>query len=113
LGAEVMPNQSLLGALTATLAIFLPGFLLVLALHGAWQNLAAKPKIAGATAGINAAVVGLLLSALYSPVFVSAVLNPMDFAVIVVGFFALRVLQLPILVLVGGFALAGVGLVFI
>lgn len=113
LGAEVMPNQSLLGALTATLAIFLPGFLLVLALHNAWQNLASKPKIAGAAAGINAAVVGLLLSALYNPVFVSAVFNSWDFAVIVLGFFALRVLQLPILVLVAGFALAGIGLSFI
>ena len=113
LGAEVMPNQSLLGALTTTLAIFLPGFLLVLALHNAWQNLASKPKIAGAAAGINAAVVGLLLSALYNPVFVSAVFNSWDFAVIVLGFFALRVLQLPILVLVAGFALAGIGLGFI
>ena len=113
LGAEVMPNQSLLGALTATLAIFLPGFLLVLALHNAWQNLASKPKITGAAAGINAAVVGLLLSALYNPVFVSAVFNSWDFAVIVLGFFALRVLQLPILVLVAGFALAGIGLGFI
>lgn len=100
LGAEIVPNQSFLGALVATLAIFLPGFLLVLALHGAWQNLAAKPKVAGATAGINAAVVGLLLSALYNPVFVSAVLSATDFAVIVLGFFALRVLQLPILLLV-------------
>lgn len=107
LGSEVMPNHSLIGAATATLAIFLPGFLLVLALHRAWQDLASKPKIAGATSGINAAVVGLLLAALYNPVFLSAVLSPLDMAIVIIGFFVLRVLQLPILVLVAGFALTG------
>ena len=92
----------------ATLGIFLPGFLLILAFGDAWESLAKRPKLAGAVAGLNAAVVGLLLAALYQPVFVSAVKLPFHFALIAVGFYALRSLKLPLLVIVGGFALAGI-----
>lgn len=108
LGAEVLSAQPLLGALLATLAIFLPGFLLVLALQGSWETLASKPKVSGAVHGINAAVVGLLLSALYRPVFVSAVLAPLDMGLVIAGFFALRGLKLPIIAVVFGFVIVGV-----
>ncbi|WP_022953589.1 chromate efflux transporter [Leucothrix mucor] len=108
LGAELMSDQPFLGALLATIAIFLPGFLLVLALQGSWETLANKPKVSGAITGINAAVVGLLLPALYSPVFVSAVIAPLDMALVIAGFFALRGLKLPIIAVVFGFAVAGV-----
>uniref|UniRef100_UPI0036F29FE9 chromate efflux transporter n=1 Tax=Marinobacterium arenosum TaxID=2862496 RepID=UPI0036F29FE9 len=107
LGAELQPASPLSGALLATAAIFLPGFLLVLALHGAWQEIARRPLVAGAVWGINAAVVGLLLSALYQPVFVSAVTGPRDIALLAAGLFVLRVLKAPILVLVAGFSAAG------
>ncbi|WP_420597705.1 chromate efflux transporter, partial [Neptuniibacter sp.] len=70
LGAEMMQNLPLIAALIATLGIFLPGFLLVLGLQGSWESLAHRPKVTGAVWGINAAVVGLLLSALYQPVFI-------------------------------------------
>ena len=108
LGAELMSDQPLLGALLATVAIFLPGFLLVLALQGSWETLANQPKVSGAIAGINAAVVGLLLSVLYSPVFISAVIAPLDMALVIAGFFALRGLKLPVIAVVFGFAVAGV-----
>jgi chromate transporter len=108
LGAELMSDQPLLGALLATVAIFLPGFLLVLALQGSWETLANQPKVSGAITGINAAVVGLLLSALYSPVFISAVIAPLDMALVIAGFFALRGLKLPVIAVVFGFAVAGV-----
>ena len=52
-------------------------------------------------AGINAAVVGLLLAALYQPVWQSAVLAPTDLALAAVGFYLLRVQKLPILALAG------------
>ena len=103
-----MSDQPLLGALLATVAIFLPGFLLVLALQGSWETLANQPKVSGAITGINAAVVGLLLSALYSPVFISAVIAPLDMALVIAGFFALRGLKLPVIAVVFGFAVAGV-----
>ena len=107
LGADLLVNSPLMGALIATVAIFLPGFLLVLGFHGAWESLAAKPKVAGAVWGINAAVVGLLMSALYQPVFTSAIVGPVDMAAVIVGFFALRTLKLPIMAVVAGFIAFG------
>lgn len=107
LGAELSPNNPLLGALIATAGVFLPGFLLVLSLQGAWESLAAQPKVAGAAWGINAAVVGLLLSALYQPVFISAVSTPIEMALIILGFFALRTMSIPIVILVLGFGVIG------
>lgn len=109
LGAQLAPATPWLGAGVATLAIFLPGFLLVLALSDAWRALAARPAMAGAVAGINAAVVGLLLAALYQPVFLSAVAGPRDLALVVLGFLALRSGRVPLLVLV--VAMAALGLV--
>lgn len=108
LGAEAFTPQPLLGAVIATAAVFLPGFLLVVSLQGAWESLAARPKVAGAVWGINAAVVGLLLAVLYRPAFQSAVVSPVDFALVVLGFFLLRSVGVPITLLVAGFAGAGV-----
>jgi len=109
LGAQLAPATPWLGAGVATLAIFLPGFLLVLAFSDAWRALAARPAMAGAIAGINAAVVGLLLAALYQPVFLSAVAGPRDLALVVLGFLALRSGRVPLLALV--VAMAALGLV--
>ncbi|MEV3840803.1 chromate efflux transporter [Aeromonas dhakensis] len=99
LGAQLLPATPLGGALLATLALFLPGFLLLWAMGPCWQSWLARPRLAGAVAGINAAVVGLLLAALYQPVWQSAVLTPTDLALATVGFYLLRALRLPILAL--------------
>lgn len=99
LGAQLLPAAPLAGALLATLALFLPGFLLLWALGPCWQSWLAHPRLAGAVAGINAAVVGLLLAALYQPVWQSAVLAPADLALAAVAFYLLRVIRLPILAL--------------
>ena len=107
LGAELWATAPLAGALLATLAIFLPGFLLVLGLQGAWESLAARPAVAGAVWGINAAVTGLLLSALYRPVFSGAVHSAVDMALVIAGFFVLNRLRAPLWTLVAGFALIG------
>jgi len=108
LGAEMTPDQALAGALIAVLGIFLPGFLLIMAFHDTWESLARKSGAAGAVAGVNASVVGLLLAALYQPVFVNAVFSPLDLSLAIVGFFMLRVIRIPILALVTFFAAAGV-----
>lgn len=108
LGASVMPDQALLAALIATLMIFLPGFLLILGLQGYWQQLMKKPRLAAAVAGISAAVAGLLIAALYQPLFTSSVASPLDMALVATGLLALRVLKLPILWLVLGFSLSGI-----
>ena len=96
LGAQLQPETPLLGALSATLALFAPGFLLLWAVGPCWQQWLARPRLAGAVTGINAAVVGLLLAALYQPVWQSAVLAPTDLALAAIGFYLLRVLKLPI-----------------
>jgi chromate transporter len=95
------------GALLATVGIFLPGLLLVLAALPYWQALRARPSMTALLAGVNAAVVGLLASALYSPVWTSAVLSKLDFAIAVIGFFLLTRWRLPPLAVVVLSALAG------
>ena len=108
LGADLSPASPLIGALVATLAIFLPGFLLVLGLYRGWEALSQRPRIAGAIAGLNAAVVGILLAALYDPVFTSSVASTTDMALVIVGFFLLRALKLPVVGLLPFFALIGI-----
>ncbi|WP_375057448.1 chromate efflux transporter [Zobellella sp. DQSA1] len=107
LGAELWPAAPVLGALAATFGVFLPGFLLLLALQHGWQALAARPLMAGAVTGINAAVVGLLLAALYQPVFVSSVTGAPALAAAALGLLALRVFKCPLLVLIPAFMLLG------
>ncbi|WP_421300746.1 chromate efflux transporter [Aeromonas veronii] len=96
LGAQLLPGTPLLGAVSATLALFAPGFLLLWAVGPCWQQWLARPRLAGAVTGINAAVVGLLLAALYQPVWQSAVQVPRDLALAAIGFYLLRVLKLPV-----------------
>ncbi|PTH82192.1 chromate efflux transporter [Aeromonas veronii] len=96
LGAQLQPEMPMIGALSATLALFAPGFLLLWAVGPCWQQWLARPRLAGAVTGINAAVVGLLLAALYQPVWQSAVLVPRDLALAAIGFYLLRVLKLPV-----------------
>lgn len=108
LGFELLTNSPITGAFLATLAVFLPGFLLILIVLKNWQTLASNPSISGAMNGVNAAVVGLLLSALYQPVFQSAVINGIDMALVVLGIYLLKSLKLPILALVTFYSLFGV-----
>jgi chromate transporter len=71
-GVDASP---LFNGILATIAIFLPGFLLVLAVLPWWQQLRLNPPVQRAVAGINAAVVGILLAAWYDPVLTSAIYN--------------------------------------
>jgi len=96
------------GALLATAGIFLPGLLLVLAALPYWQALRAHPSMAALVAGVNAAVVGLLATALYSPVWTSAVLSELDFAIAAIGFILMTRWRVPPLAVVVLCALAGI-----
>lgn len=96
LGALILPTAPVLGASLATLAIFLPGFLLLWALLPCWQSWASSPRLAGAIAAINSAVVGLLLAAFYQPVWQSAVLSTNDMAQVLMGFYLLRGLKVAL-----------------
>ncbi|CAK4066657.1 chromate efflux transporter [Vibrio sp. 16] len=107
IGYELMPQAPISGALIATLGVFLPGFLLLLGVLKNWQSLAQNSKVSGAVNGVNASVVGLLLAALYEPVFTSAVLSPIDLSLVLVGFYLLKQLSLPIVWMVAFFMTAG------
>ncbi len=87
LGAVMRPSPTgWLGALVALTAIFLPAFLLVVGTLPFWDALRARPAFRAALRGINAAVVGLLLAALYHPVWTSAIHAPADFALALAAF---------------------------
>ena len=107
LGAELLPARPVWGALLATLAIFLPGFLLVLGLQTAWRAVAARPRVLGLVAGVNAAVVGLLAAAWVNPIAGSALHGWLDVLLVTVGWAVLLRWRPPILVLVAGFAAIG------
>jgi chromate transporter len=83
------------GALLATIAIFLPSFLLVGAALPLWGKLRRFIAMRRAMAGINAAVVGILLAALYDPVWTSAIHNSSDFALTVLAFLLLAWWRMP------------------
>ena len=68
------------GGLFTLLAIFLPSFLLVAGILPFWERLRTLRPLRAAVAGVGAAVVGLLLAALYDPVWVTAIRTPTDLA---------------------------------
>lgn len=78
-------------AVIALVAVFLPGFLLVLAVLPAWASLARHRLATGVIAGVNAAVVGLLAAAFHDPVWTEGIRAPMDMAIAAIGFALLAV----------------------
>ncbi|MDF9297418.1 chromate efflux transporter [Geobacillus stearothermophilus] len=83
------------GALVATTAIFLPSFLLVLGAFPFWHWLRHQPRFQAALAGMNAAVVGILLAALYDPIWTQAVKGPVDLAFVLGAFLLLAIWKWP------------------
>lgn len=113
LGFELLPNTPILGAILATVAVFLPGFLLLLVVLKNWQKIANISALSAAMKGVNAAVVGVLFSALYQPVFQSAVSNGIDMALVVLGLYLLKGLKFPIVVMLSFYLITGIGLTLI
>jgi chromate transporter len=70
-----------IGGLLALVAVFLPSFLLVAGMLPFWDAFRAKPGAQSVLRGVNAAVVGLLLAALYHPVWTSGILSATDFVI--------------------------------
>ncbi|WP_065946499.1 chromate efflux transporter [Pseudomonas sp. 1 R 17] len=96
-----------LGGLLCLLAIFAPSFLLVLGALPFWESLRRSQRTQAALAGVNAAVVGLLLAALYQPVWTSAIFTAQDVALALIGLVALMVWKLPPWLVVVGSGAAG------
>ena len=83
------------GAALALVAIFLPGFLMTVGALPFWDVLRARPAFQAALRGINAAVVGLLVAALYHPVWTSAIRSASDFGLALVAFTLLAFWRWP------------------
>ncbi|MCG5237719.1 chromate efflux transporter [Xanthobacter oligotrophicus] len=112
LGAAMGPAPNgIAGAAIALIAIFLPGLLLVTGMLPFWDQLRRRTRAQAAMRGANAAVVGLIGAALYSPVFTGAVFDAPDFVAAVAGFLLLTVWRVPPLAVVVLLAGAGVFLV--
>jgi chromate transporter len=107
------PPNGLAGSALALVAVFLPSFFLVVGALPFWDTVRAHPSFQAALRGINAAVVGLLASALYTPVWTSAIAGPADFALGLAAFGLLMFWKLPpwlvvILTALGGAAIGAV-----
>lgn len=110
LGTVQLPEPNgWIGGLIATAGIFLPSFLLVFGALPFWAELRGNPSARAALAGVNAAVVGLLLAALYDPVFTSAIQDGRDLALALAAFALLQLWKVPAwMVVIGAGAAAGV-----
>ncbi|MDM5209426.1 chromate efflux transporter [Cytobacillus kochii] len=97
-----------LGGMIATFSIFLPAILLIFGVLPFWHALRKNHHIRGAFIAINAAVVGILISAFYMPIWTSAIITPLDFSLAAILFFMLVYWKLPPWLIVLAGALGGV-----
>jgi chromate transporter len=115
LGAVAGPAPNgWLGATICLVAIFAPSFLLIVGALPFWDALRRHGPVRRALLGVNAAVVGLLLAALYDPVWTSGILQARDFALALAAFTLLALWKVPpwlvvILTAAGGWGLQAAG----
>jgi chromate transporter len=109
-----VPPTGWVGGLICLVAIFLPSPLLLVAALPYWETLRRKAAVQSALRGVNAAVVGILLAALYNPVWTSAIFAPRDVAIMLVAFLALAAWAIPpwLVVIAGAVATAGLATLF-
>jgi chromate transporter len=105
--SKTFPN-GITGGVLALIAIFLPAFLLVAGALPFWNTLRSRPGFQSALAGINASVVGILIAALYNPVWTSAIKTPYDFCLALIAFGLLMIWKLPPWIVVIISALGGI-----
>lgn len=98
-----------LGVLLAVVAMFLPSFLLVIGTLPFWSIIRTKAGVQAALKGVNAGVVGILLAALYDPVFTSGIRGPLDFAIAIIAFAMLVYFKLAPWIVVLVTAILGAG----
>lgn len=96
-----------LNGLLCLVAVFLPSFLLVIGVTPFWEQLRHNRRTQAALAGINAGVVGLLLAALYQPMWSTTIRVPGDFALALAALVALVFWKLPPWLVVTATAVAG------
>jgi putative chromate ion transporter len=108
LGATISVGpHGIIGGLLALLAIYLPSALLIFGVLPRWERLRQMPLAQALLAGTNAAVVGLLGAAFYSPICTSAMTEPKRWVIAVVIFIGLMFGKMPPWLAVLACALAG------
>jgi chromate transporter len=96
LGAVMGPEPNgWIGAALCLVAVFVPSFLLIIGALPFWSDLRRWPQAQAALRGVNAAVVGLLLAALYDPVWTAGIESGADFALGAAAFLALYMWKAP------------------
>ena len=96
LGASALADTPLLGSAIATIAVFLPGGLLLFAFLPAWQALFSNHRLKSSINLVNACVVGLLAAAFIKPVLVTSIGSGFDVAAVVVGYMLLKYKHFPV-----------------
>jgi chromate transporter len=96
LGAAMGPRPNgVLGGVLCLIAIYVPSLLLLIGVLPFWDGLRRRAGVQAVLRGVNAAVVGVLLAALYTPVWTSAVRRPADVAIAFVAFLLLVIWRIP------------------
>jgi len=96
------------GGMLVLVAIALPGLLVMYGALPFWDAVRRREDAQAALRGVNAAVVGILLAALFNPIWLSSVRGPADFAIALAAFFALVSWKVPVWLVVALTAAAGV-----
>jgi chromate transporter len=108
--AEGPAPNGWLGALIATVAIFFPSFLLIGGLLPFWDTVRHRSGVQAALRGVNAAVVGVLLAALFTPIWTGSVHTAGDFGLALTAFLLLTLWAAPPWAVVVGGAVVAWGL---
>jgi chromate transporter len=105
--AQGLAPNGVAGAAIALVAVFLPGLLLIYGMLPFWDGFRRRPAAQAMLRGVNAAVVGILLAALFDPIWTSTVRAPADFAIALAAFAALVLWKAPAWAVVALTAAAG------
>lgn len=105
--AQGLAPNCVAGGMIALVAVFLPGLLLIYGMLPFWDGFRKRPAAQALLHGVNAAVVGILLAALYDPIWTSAIRAPADVAVVLAAFTALVIWKAPVVAVVAATAAAG------
>jgi chromate transporter len=112
-GIDSQLAYSISHGVLALVAIFLPAFMILAAVLPYWQAVRSSAHIQAAMAGVGASVVGILVSALYQPIWRETVGSATDFAAIVLVYVALVFWKIPVWLIVLTAAVAGAGFSYI
>ena len=100
IGVVAFEESPFLGAVVTTIAIFLPGFLLILSFYKSFESYSKNPTVSKIVMGINTSVVAILFSVLITMVIPNGILNIYDLIFAILGFFVIRKFKISVLVFI-------------